>query len=133
MRRIVVDTNVLISSAISDKGSPAKIMDLVLDGLIKTCYSHQIILEYKEVLSRPKFDFDYKKQQSLIAGIKRSGILIDPDTSTIKIPDESDRVFYDTAYESGSILVTGNIKHYPDKCFIMTPTEYIYNIYNILK
>jgi len=39
--------------------------------------------------------------------------------------DESDRVFYDTAKTIGAILVTGNIKHYPDEPLIMTPAVFM--------
>jgi len=45
--------------------------------------------------------------------------------SNIPMPDESDRIFYDTAKQSGSILITGNTKHFPDEPFIMTPAEFM--------
>jgi hypothetical protein len=38
---------------------------------------------------------------------------------------EDDRIFYDTAKHSGSILVTGNLKHYPKEAFILAPTEFL--------
>ena len=53
------------------------------------------------------------------------GALIEPTISTIPLPDESDRIFYDTAKDSGAILVTGNIKHYRDESFIMTPADFM--------
>ena len=43
----------------------------------------------------------------------------------IPMPDESDRIFYDTDKQSGSILITGNTKHFPDEPFIMTPAEFM--------
>jgi len=43
----------------------------------------------------------------------------------ISLPDESDRIFYDTACESKAILITGNKKHYPDEEFIMTPADFL--------
>jgi len=39
--------------------------------------------------------------------------------------DETDRIFYDTAKQSGSFLVTGNLKHYPQEIFILTPAEFL--------
>jgi predicted nucleic acid-binding protein len=55
----------------------------------------------------------------------KQGIAIETPKSTIKITDEDDRAFYDTAKQSDSFLVTGNIKHYPYEDFIITPTEFL--------
>jgi len=52
-------------------------------------------------------------------------MLIEPFVSTVFMTDETDRTFYDTAKASDSILITGNIKHYPTEPFIMTPTEFL--------
>jgi len=42
-----------------------------------------------------------------------------------KLIDETDRIFYDTAKNTASILITGNIRHYPNEKFILTPTEFL--------
>ena len=39
--------------------------------------------------------------------------------------DESDRIFYDTAKESKSILISGNLKHFPNEEFIMLPADFL--------
>jgi predicted nucleic acid-binding protein len=80
--------------------------------------------EYIQVLARPHFNFSPEKQQYFIEGIKRVGRLITPIPNKILLPDESDRIFYDTAKESGAILITGNIKHYPSENLIVTPAEF---------
>ena len=49
--RVVLDTNVIISAAISSLGNPAKIVELVSDGIITMYYSNEILSEYEEVLS----------------------------------------------------------------------------------
>jgi predicted nucleic acid-binding protein len=59
--------------------------------------------------------------------IKRVGILIEPPISTIPMPDETDRIFYDTAKASGAFLITGNIRHYPTDPSIITPTDFLEN------
>jgi len=93
-------------------------------------YSNEIFVEYAEVLSRIKFNFTASKQKVILEKIKEIGILVIPGISDVIMPDESDRIFYDTAKESGSILITGNIKHYPNEGFIMTPREFIEFIEN---
>ena len=41
------------------------------------------------------------------------------------MPDETDRIFYDTAKASGAILITGNLKHFPSEPFIMKSAEFL--------
>jgi len=57
--------------------------------------------------------------------LKMFGTQINPPTSTISLPDETDRIFYDTAKSSEAVLITGNIRHYPEEPFIMTPAEFL--------
>ena len=42
--------------------------------------------------------------------------------------DEDDRVFYDIAKIAGAYLITGNLKHYPSKPFILTPSVFLKKI-----
>jgi hypothetical protein len=44
--------------------------------------------------------------------------------SNIVFTDETDRIFYDTAIISDSLLITGNIRHFSQKAFIMTPADF---------
>jgi putative PIN family toxin of toxin-antitoxin system len=125
MRKVVVDTNVIISAAISNMGKPAEIVSMVLNKAVCLYYSTEIMAEYTDVLSRPKLKLEIAKQAFLLDGIKRVGMLITPLVSTVSMPDESDRIFYDTAKEAGAILVTGNIKDYPDEDFIITPAKFL--------
>jgi len=99
-------------------------MRLIAGGQIELYYSSGILYEYKRVLSYKKFNFSLKSQEASAEDIKNIGILIEPHASTIPLPDESDRIFYDTAKAAEAILITGNIKHYPDEPFIMTPADY---------
>ena len=125
MTKIVVDTNVIVSANISSSGNPAEIMNQVYLGVVTVYYSKGILAEYKRVLSYEKFDFPVDIQKGIIEAIEEVGILIEPPVSTITLPDETDRGFYDTAKASGAILITGNIKHYPAEPFIMSPTDFM--------
>ena len=134
MTRIVVDTNVVISAFISEHGSPAKVIDSITDNKnIQICYNDKILKEYIAVFTRDKFkkyNFDFDVFVSLISFIKTEGFLVNPATSNIHMPDEKDRIFYDTAKEANAIIVTGNIKHFPKESFIVSPSEYIETIAN---
>ena len=72
--------------------------------------------------------FTLDKQVALINKIVEMGIVFEPVTSLVPMPDEDDRIFYDTAKESGAFLITGNKKHYPDEPFIMTPSDFLYTL-----
>jgi len=45
--------------------------------------------------------------------------------STMEMPDESDRKFYDLHKAAGAILITGNIKHFPKEDSIMKPADFL--------
>lgn len=81
--------------------------------------------EYIGVISRPHLNISSEKQQYLLDGIRMIGGVYTPTVSNIPLPDETDRIFYDLAKEVGAILITGNMKHYPDEDFIMTPSEFL--------
>ena len=131
MINVVIDTNVIISSVLSPAGNPAKVIDKILkNDDFEFYYSVEIHNEYRKVLSRPRLNIFKEAQTAILEGIKQTGMLISPKKSRVPLPDESDRVFYDTAKEAGAFLVTGNKKHFPNEDFILTPTEFLQIIEN---
>jgi putative PIN family toxin of toxin-antitoxin system len=123
---VVIDTNVLVSAALSPTGNPAKIIALISGKKeIRVYYSMDILAEYKDVLSRPKLNISAETQIRILNAIIKTGIPIEPIAGTIPLVDEADRVFYDAAKESETILITGNAKHYPAEDFIMTPSRFL--------
>ena len=127
---IVLDTNVLVSALLVTESFPAQIINLVRNRSVQTRYCDTILAEYRDVLSRQKFNFEAEDVQRMISGIIRSGIPVNAPPSTISIPDESDRKFYDTAKSSGAELITGNTRHYPDEPFIFTPAAFVQRYYS---
>ncbi|MCL1966600.1 MAG: hypothetical protein FWF67_01815, partial [Fibromonadales bacterium] len=79
----------------------------------------------KRVLDYQRLSFTSRETSPLLNIILKQGIAFEASKSTIKITDEDDRAFYDTAKQSGSLLVTGNIKHYPKEDFILTPAAFL--------
>ncbi len=131
MLKAVIDTNVIISATISDKGNPAKILQMVFDEELAPVFDASILSEYMDVLSRPKFKFSQTLQDSILQGLKWASTELTPPTikvSTVPFDDESDRKFYDLARSCEVILITGNGKHYPNEPFIMTPSQFLQSL-----
>jgi len=123
---IVIDTNVIVSAALSAKGYPAQVAALISQTEdIQVFYSTAIMNEYRRVLSYNKLRIPEIIQDNIISALEVFGTHIEPSASDIILPDESDRIFYDTAKASKSILITGNTKHFPDEDFIVTPAEFV--------
>ncbi len=124
---VVIDTNVLISAMLKWNSVPGNVMELAFDGLIVPVLNEQIVEEYREVLSRPKFHLTEAIISDVLENIQRRGIFINVDSIDIELPDPKDRVFYEVVMEKRKMkdayLVTGNIKHFPIKPFIVTPRE----------
>ena len=125
--RLVLDTNVVVSAFISHNSKPSQILKLVLQRKAEICYNSTILLEYKNVMLRRKFadKIHFHVVNQFINLIKSIGFSFVPMPSNVKLPDESDRIFYDTAKGSGSVLITGNIKHYPKEPFIILPSDFL--------
>ena len=125
MKKIVLDTNVLVSSLLAS-GPPAAIVDLVAGGIIIPLYNDLIIVEYWNVLQRPKFGFHSLQVTQLVNNIISAGIGVEVGTpSTIYMKDEDDRKFYDLAEAYSAFLITGNLKHFPKMPFIVSPAEFL--------
>ena len=125
MAKVVIDTNVVVSALISSAGNPAKILNMVFNEDIQIYYSQEILDEYREVLSRKHFNFRPEIQTGILDAIEEAGFMVNPAVSSIPLPDERDRIFYDATVESNALLITGNARHFPDKAFIVTPTHFI--------
>ena len=98
-----------------------------MDGPIIPVLNDAILKEYREVLSRPKFHLTDDIVSDIIESIKRDAVFVDEEHLNIDLPDPKDRVFYEVVLEKrkdeDAYLVTGNIKHFPNKPFIVTPRE----------
>lgn len=123
----VIDTNVLVSAMLKWTSVPGNIIKLSLQGLIVPLVNDAIVNEYREVLSRPKFHLTDDIVTGIISGIEENAIRVDEEHIDIELPDPKDRVFYEVVMEErkdeDAYLVTGNIKHFPKKPFIVTPRE----------
>ena len=124
----VIDTNVIVSSLITKNKETAtvQVVKAVLDGRITPLYHQDILNEYYEVLHRPQFHLDDKTINAFINAIKQFGVEVFPQPSGEILIDMDDLIFYEVALEkrdSDAYLVIGNLKHYPIRDYIITPSE----------
>ncbi len=120
---IVLDTNILVSSAWSQERNAAKILEAVFMRRFTASYDYRILEEYRRVLTYPEFKFTESAIDAILEPITMNGIAV--TTTPIKdIPferDETDRKFYEVAAFCNAVLVTENLKHYPENRNIILP------------
>ena len=103
---VVIDTNVLVSSLWSKDGSPAKIMSMVLGGVLIPCYDYRILEEYRNVLMRPRFGFSKSEVDSLLDWIEFYGKSVISIPLNIDFIDEDDKKFFEVAKYCNAKLIT---------------------------
>lgn len=112
MQKIVIDTNVIVSSIIQRSYPYFIINELFIDDKIQLCTSDALIAEYYDVLSRSKFskfqDF-YLKAELLLAEIELKSKHYFPTIKLDLISDVDDNMILELADESfADYIITGN-------------------------
>ena len=132
----VIDTNVVVSSFLKKGSIPNEVVELALNGQIVPVLSDEILIEYREVLSRNEFELTEEIVTSFIDDISQRAIFLDRTPTKEQFIDLDDAVFYEvvmTAREKdNAYLITGNLKHYPRKPFVVTPREMLEIIKTLL-
>ena len=126
----VVDTNVLVSALLSKKDDAATVQAFqrILGGDVIPLYSNETMAEYREVLARRKFKFDNEVVNYVLSAIEKFGMLVTPSPTGAVLPDLDDLPFYEIVMEridDNPYLVTGNIKHFTNERFVVTPSEFL--------
>ena len=129
MHYVVIDTNVIVSALLAQdhqRSVPFAILEAVFLGKITPVLSKDIMAEYVSVLKRDKFGFNKELVKTVLAEMKEQGVWITPAKSEKELPDPKDACFYEAAtiYEDmGVCLVTGNMRHFPNCPFAVTPAQ----------
>ena len=126
----VIDTNVLVSALLAKHAdsSPVAVVGKLLDGTVIPVFSKTILKEYHDVLHRAKFGFQPVSVDVFLREVARRGVLLEPGRTDIVLPDMKDVPFYAVTLAHGddeTYLVTGNLKHFPVKPFIVTPAQFL--------
>lgn len=111
---VVLDTNVVVSGILKPLGPSAAILRLVAEGTIQLAYDLRLISEYREVLSRPKFQLDKNHLEIFLGQVEQEGLLIPGKPLSFHLPDPDDEPFLEVALAArAAALVTGNQRHFP--------------------
>ena len=127
--RVVLDTNILISAAIQPAGIPANLIDAVALRALTLYVSEDILAEYREVLSRPKFArLNPGRVARLFTVLAAEAVMVQPPRRSTASRDEADNRFLECAeVADAEYLVTGNTKHFPERykaTKIVTPRQF---------
>ena len=132
MQKIVIDTNVIVSSLIQ-RGYPNLIIkDLFIEQKFQLCISDELLAEYCEVLARPKFskfqDF-FIRAEALLVEIEAKATKYNPTITLDLILDDDDNMILELADEClANFVITGNTTDFTFSTYkqtkIVTPKEY---------
>lgn len=132
MQKVIIDTNVLVSSLIQ-KSYPFKIVYyLFFDNKMELCISDDLMKEYYDVLTRPKFskfqDFFIRAKNVLVA-VESFSTHYHPSTKVDLITDKDDNMMLELAEESNAdFIITGNTNDFTFPSYkttkIVSPKEY---------
>ena len=128
--KVVLDTNVLVSGLLKPQSKPARILRLILQGHIQIVPNEPILVEYQEVLKRPKFALEWQGIEPILGFFRLKGFHAPAVPESFHLPDPADEVFLEAALGADAdALITGNKKHYPVKLCkglkVLTPEEFL--------
>lgn len=114
MRRVVLDTNVLVSGVLSRTGPPGTIVDLLNQGALVPLFDGRILAEYEAVLRRPRFRFPPATVRAMLDNVEFCGVAVSAlPLRGLLLPDIADLAFLEVAAAGAAdFLVTGNERHF---------------------
>ena len=132
VQKIVIDTNVIISSLIQKSYPYTIVNELFIDDKIEMCVSEELMAEYYDVLKREKFsrfhDF-FTRAEILLVEIETKATVFKPRIKLNLISDSDDNMILELADEcNADFVITGNITDFTfpkyKETIILTPREY---------
>jgi putative PIN family toxin of toxin-antitoxin system len=128
--RVVLDTNVLVAGLLSAAGPPGWILEAVVAGDLEVALDMNIREEYEEVLHRSEFGFPSDRVDDLLAAIDQFGFqAVAAPPGPDRLPDRDDESFLAVAVATGSVLITGNVRHFPRESrrgvLVQTPRDFV--------
>jgi uncharacterized protein len=111
---VILDTNVVVSALLNDEGREATVVDLAVTGAVRLFASDDILSEYEETLSQPKFPLDPDRIKKALASLRAVAVIVEPTEPLAISPHEPDNRFLECAEAAkANFLVTGNKRHFP--------------------
>ncbi len=129
MIRAVVDTNVIVSGLYNRSGTPAKIVDMILEGKIFPIVTENTYVEMERVINYPKFELNPGLKDEVLLLLKSRKLEIPAAIADIRGVPIDDLEFVRAAVQfEADCLITGNIRHFSAVSAIVnavTPAEFI--------
>lgn len=125
--RVVIDTNVLVSGMLNANGSPGRVLDAVLIGDLHAVCDDRIVGEYRDVLARPKFNFEPAHRDRVLEFLRETAERVVAPPLSVVLPDSDDRPFLEVPAHAEAALITGNLRHFPQDqragVTVLTPAQ----------
>ena len=127
---VVLDTNVLVSGLLSPFSPCGEIVRMLATGDLKLCLDARLMIEYKEVLRRPRFAFEHQPVADLLDYMLHSAMLVSGLPLPLSLPDPDDNPFLEVALAApAECIITGNLRHFPVRLTrgmkVLSPREFL--------
>ncbi len=112
--KVVLDTNILISACLKPGGLEAQVVAMVQGGVLAMYVTGELLVEYRDVLLRPKFHGIRARAEALLASVDALALPCTAGERVSAASDEDDNRFLEcSAACKADYLVTGNLRHFP--------------------
>jgi putative PIN family toxin of toxin-antitoxin system len=109
----VIDTNVLVSAAITPGGICDRVLQHAVKGTFRIAWDNSLLAEYRDVLGRPRFGLSSSAVRRLLSALPQTGYRKGVSLR-LAVPDPDDLMFAAVACATDErVVVTGNPRHFP--------------------
>jgi len=128
---VVIDSNVLVFGMINPHGPPGRLVDLLRSGVVRSAVDDRILAEYVDVLHSQRLScyFASTDLAQIVDYLRYGSMHVLVRRHIRDLPDQSDAPFLEVAMDAKVPLITGNIRHFPDKwrqeCDILKPADFL--------
>ncbi len=130
MLRVVLDTNVVVSGLLHQKGAPASILDAATSKQFRCYISESLLDEYREVLTRAYLELDRHRAARFIGDLREVAIFVVPRRKVAVARDPDDDRVLECALEArADFIATGNIRDFPVQFHgirVVTPRDFLF-------
>ena len=127
--RLVVDTNIMVSAALKPNGLQRTVLLLAITKPARLYVTEEIIVEYRDFLSRAELKIRKGLRQQLLHLIQNHAHQVKPLRPFQVASDPDDNKFLECADAArADYLVTGNQRHFPKfwkKTTVITSREFM--------
>lgn len=127
--RAVLDTNVVVSAHLKERGLEALILELALSGRFDLVASPALLAEYEEVLRRSRFNLNPGGITRSIEAIRDRALIVSPRKRLSVTRDPDDNMVPECASSGrADYVVTGNTRDFPQQfhgIYVVPPRHFV--------